>query len=57
MDGVMYNSQNTGKRKGANDEAYAEGWDRIFGNKDKPIEELSNTLSDDSTIQPTNKDT
>jgi len=57
MDGAMYNSQNTGKRKGADDEAYAEGWDRIFGNKDKPTKELSDTLSDDSTVQPTNKNT
>jgi len=53
----MYNSQNTGKRKGADDEAYAEGWDRIFKNKDKPTKELSDTLSDDSTVQPTNKNT
>ena len=53
MDGAMYNSQNTGKRKGADDEAYAEGWDRIFGKKDKPIEELSDTLSDESEIKDT----
>ena len=48
MDGVMYNGSNTPKRKGADDEAYAEGWDRIFKNKDKPTEKLSGTLPDES---------
>ena len=57
MDGVMYNGSNTPKRKGADDKKYSEGWDRIFGNKDKPTEEFSDTLSDDSTVQPTSKDT
>lgn len=49
----MYNGSNTPKRKGADDEAYAEGWDRIFGKKDKPTEELSDTLSDESKIKDT----
>ena len=48
MVGVMYNGSNTPKRKGADDEAYAEGWDRIFKNKDKPTEKVSDTLSEKS---------
>jgi len=47
MDGVMYNSQNTGKRKGADDKKYSEGWDRIFNKKQEDktndIQETSKT--------------
>jgi hypothetical protein len=44
----MYNSRNTTKRKGADDEAYSEGWDRIFGNKDKSTERVSDTSPEKS---------
>ena len=43
MDGAMYNSQNTGKRKGADDKKYSEGWDKIFGNKKEDKKDVQQT--------------
>jgi hypothetical protein len=43
MDGAMYNSQNTSKRKGADDKKYSEGWDRIFGNKQEDKKDVKKT--------------
>jgi len=39
----MYNSQNTGKRKGADDKKYSEGWDKIFGNKKEDKKDVQQT--------------
>lgn len=38
-DQVKNGGKGSKRRKGANDKAYADGWDRIFGNKNKEKKE------------------
>ena len=35
MSGKWHGGKGDGRRKLANDKKYREGWDKIFGNKDK----------------------
>jgi hypothetical protein len=48
--GDVSNGKGSRKRIGANDKAYAEGWARIFGKKDKEetVEDCSETKESDT---------